>query len=186
MISYANSLFFDSLLYHTTLISLNRHFIKPTPGFEANTLSKETCIASSNSVVALIREFRAQHSLSQSPIILVYSAVMAASGIFFTHESIPPLDEKDRRLTFILKVLEDCSSIHDIAREAKAKLQTNIDARRHLALKSSASESTPAFDSENLNAILKIPPMSWSDSDLFNLHTFDLDAFDLDAFDLAR
>ncbi|KAH8896729.1 hypothetical protein GQ53DRAFT_792041, partial [Thozetella sp. PMI_491] len=67
-------------LYHSTLISLNRHFIRPTPGFARRSQSREICVASAESIIAIIRQYRAQHELSTAPLTLVYSVVMAATA----------------------------------------------------------------------------------------------------------
>lgn len=166
-----------SLFYHSILVSLNRHFIRPTPGFPAKVASKDTCIASANSIIALIRQFRTQHGLGHSPALVVYSAVMAGSGILFTQESSIPASEKDQRLSFILKVLEECSPTHRLAREAQIKLQANIDARRSPATVQKVEGEAAPVSKEQPPESTETPCMGWADGSMFDLGAFDLGAF---------
>ena len=166
-----------SLFYHSILVSLNRHFIRPTPGFPAKVASKDTCIASANSIIALIRQFRTQQGLGHSPALVVYSAVMAGSGILFTQDFSILASEKDQRLSFILKVLEECSPTHKLAREAQIKLQANIDARRSLARNRNWQGNRPQSSKEQHPESADMPSMSWVDGSMFDLGAFDLGTF---------
>jgi len=165
------------LLYHSILISLNRHFVRPTPGFAPNLVSKETCTTSSDSIVALIRQFRSQQGLGRSPVLVVYSAVMAASGIFFTQDSNAMALEKDTRLSFILKALEECSQTHNLAKEALIKLRANIDARRVVPTESQVLEMTSHPNTDQQPELTDIASMSWMDGSMFDLGAFDLGTF---------
>jgi hypothetical protein len=158
----------NSLFYHSILISLNRHFIRPTPGFPAKAASKETCITSTNSIIALIRQFRTQQGLGHSPALIVYSAVMAGSGILFTQDFSIVGSERDQRLSFILKVLEECSQTHKLAREAQIKLQANIDTRRKLANEQKVPGET-AYSSKEQHP----ESMGWADGSMFDMGAFD-------------
>jgi hypothetical protein len=166
-----------SLLYHSTLISLNRHFVRPTPGFSINAISKQRCIASADTIVALIRQFRSQQGLRNSPVLVVYSAVMASSGIFFTQDSATLATENDRRLSFILKALEECSQTHNLATEACIKLQANIDARRTAGNNGQGLEKLLDSHISQQAELAELPPMDWADGNMFDLGAFDLGAF---------
>ncbi|RDW56460.1 hypothetical protein BP6252_14153 [Coleophoma cylindrospora] len=162
------------LLYHSILISLNRHFVRPTSGFAANAGSKETCIASADTIIALIRQFRFQQGLGHSPVLVVYSAVMASSAIFFTQDPTTPTMEKDRRLSFILKALEECSQTHNLAKEACIKLQANIDARNTAIAEKLALETTTSAGVFQQPEYTEAPFMGWVDGTMFDLGAFDL------------
>ena len=166
-----------SLFYHSILVSLNRHFIRPTSGFPAKAASKDTCIASADSIIALIRQFRTQQGLGNSPALVVYSAVMAGSGILFTQDFSILAEEKDQRLSFILKALEECSPTHKLAREAQIKLQANIDARRSLATELKVAGETTQPSKEHYPESVDMPSMSWVDGSMFDLGAFDLGTF---------
>ncbi|MCJ1302433.1 hypothetical protein MMC08_005236 [Hypocenomyce scalaris] len=165
------------LFYHSILVSLNRHFIRPTSGFPAKAASKDTCIASADSIIALIRQFRTQQGLGNSPALVVYSAVMAGSGILFTQDFSILAEEKDQRLSFILKALEECSPTHKLAREAQIKLQANIDARRSLATELKVAGETTQPSKEHYPESVDMPSMSWVDGSMFDLGAFDLGTF---------
>jgi hypothetical protein len=166
-----------SLLYHSILISLNRHFVRPTPGFAANQVSKETCISSVDTIIALIREFRAQQGLGHSPVLVVYSAVMASSGIFFTQDSSALALQSDRRLSFILKALEECSPTHNLAKEARIKLQANMNARLAAASEEQILETATDSRADQLSEPVETTSMGWMDGSMFDLGAFDLGSF---------
>jgi hypothetical protein len=166
-----------SLLYYSILITLNRHFIRPTPGFAAKELSKETCISSADAIIGLIRQFRAQHGLERCPVVVVYSAVMAGSGILFTQGSSTLVTEKDRRLSFIIKVLDECSPTHNLAKEARIKLMANIDARRASTTESQTPQAVEDAGSGKDVELADISSTGWVDGSMFDLGAFDLGAF---------
>ncbi len=167
----------SSLLYHSILISLNRHFVRPTSGFAANKVSKEICVESAATIVALIRQFRTQQGLGRSPVLVVYSAVMAGSAIFFTQDSTALALEKDTRLSFIMKALEECSNTHNLAKEALIKLRANIDARRAVAADGGILTAELDLSIDQQPDLMDIPAMSWMDGSMFDLGAFDLGAF---------
>lgn len=177
LLNHADPLSPNSLFYHSILISLNRHFIQPTPGFPAKAESRETCIGSADSIIALIRQFRTQQGLGHSPALVVYSAVMAGSGILFAQDLGVLALEKDRRLSFILKVLEECSQSHKLAREAQMKLQANIDARQNLAALQTVAGESMQLPKDPPPESANVPAMSWADGSMFDLGAFDLGAF---------
>jgi hypothetical protein len=174
----SNIAIYCSLLYYSILITLNRHFIRPTPGFAAKELSKETCISSADAIIGLIRQFRAQHGLERCPVVVVYSTVMAGSGILFTLGPSTLVTEKDRRLSFIIKVLDECSPTHNLAREARIKLLANIDARRSATAE--AAQTPQPMDESGFGKDAELADISstgWVDGSMFDLGAFDLGAF---------
>ena len=102
---------------------------------------------------------------------------MAGSGILFTQGSGIPASEKDQRLSFILKVLEECSPTHKLAREAQIKLQANIDARRGLATEQKAAGEAGQPSKEQHPESADIPSMGWVNGSMFDLGAFDLGIF---------
>lgn len=168
---------FNSLLYHSTLISLNKHFVRPTPGFAEKASSKDICISSADSIVAIIRVFRAQHGLENSPVLLVYSAVVAGSGVLFTQDPATLALEKDRRLTFILKALVECSRTHNLAREARIKLQANIERRQSFAAESQEIDSTTQLAMDEYPDPTEMFYMNSVTGNMLGVDTLDLGAF---------
>jgi len=85
----ANAIFNNRLFYHSICISLNRHFIKPSPGFPLNKASGTICAESCDIICSIIRQVRNQGDLTGCPLILVYAVVMTAitiantSGLYF-------------------------------------------------------------------------------------------------------
>lgn len=157
----------NSGLYHSILISLHRHFVRPTPGFALRNSSKEMCIISVDSIIAMLRQFRAQHGLQNSPIVVVYSAVMAASAISFTQDTTTALPERDRQLKFILKVLKECSETHRLAGEARRKLLSSMDMQNNLP--TTEEQPPPPVQPDQQQELqqnipsymIEEPPMEW-------------------------
>lgn len=102
---------------------------------------------------------------------------MASSGIFFTQDFAALAVEKDRRLSFILKALEECSQTHNLAKEALIKLQANIDVRRAAATEGKAVETTLNSRADHHHDLAEMPSMGWVDGSMFDLGAFDLGAF---------
>lgn len=135
-----------SIVYHSTLISLNRHFIRPTPGFARKNHSREICMTSVDNIIAILRHYRSHFSLPSSPIILTYGAIMAGTALCFTQEthttannpagdvSTPPSEtEIGHQVTSIVKMLEEASETCPPAREASLRLKERFgisDSRR--------------------------------------------------------
>ncbi|KAH8652034.1 fungal-specific transcription factor domain-containing protein [Xylariales sp. PMI_506] len=117
-------------LYHSTMISLNRHFIRPTPGFARRSQSREICIASAESIMAMIRQYRGQHTLANAPLTLVYSAIMAATAVSFALDSAPtgqaPPPEFETHMKFLHKALKELSGVYRVALDASARLETAL------------------------------------------------------------
>ncbi|OKL57334.1 hypothetical protein UA08_07456 [Talaromyces atroroseus] len=126
------------VLYHSTLISLNRHFIQPTPGFARRSQSKEICLSSIDNIIAILRHYQTQCPLSRGPIVLIYGTIMAATALIFTYESpttptsskesgnsndSPQEPELDYQVTAIIKMLEEVSPTYPPAREASLRLK---------------------------------------------------------------
>ena len=65
------------LYYHAMLLSLNRHFVRPSAGFPRSESSREVCVSSTGIIATLIRQYRFQHGLHAAPLMLVYALVMA-------------------------------------------------------------------------------------------------------------
>lgn len=125
-----------SILYHSTLISLNRHFIRPTPGFARNNQSKEICMTSVDNIIAILRHYRSNCPLSRSPIILIYGAIMAGTALCFTRDTHTstntpagdvstrsPETEISHQATSIVKMLEEVAETCPPAREASLRLK---------------------------------------------------------------
>jgi hypothetical protein len=148
--------------------------VRPTPGFAESISSKEICISSADSIVALIRLFRSQHGLARSPVLLIYSAVVAGSGILYTQNPAALALEKDRRLSFILKSLAECSETHPLANEGRVKLQANIDGRRSSAVKERVTDSSSPTGLEGY-------PVSAA-ANMFDFNSYD-PTFDFSVFD---
>lgn len=123
----------NSLLYHNILISLNRHFIRPTPGFVLRQQSLTICIASADSIVAMLRQYQAQFGLRNCPIVLVYSAVAAASALLLPLPPSTAHPELDPRLKFLFRSLYECAETHDFAEEARRRLQKSMEKNTNLA-----------------------------------------------------
>ncbi|KAJ5266729.1 fungal-specific transcription factor domain-containing protein [Penicillium angulare] len=120
-------------LYHSTLISLNRHFIRPTPGFARRSQSREICIASAESILAIIRQYKTNHSLENAPLTLVYSTVMAATAVSFaldgtTHNQNQMPPERETYIKSLRKALTDFSAVYRVAADASARLEEKLEA----------------------------------------------------------
>lgn len=102
---------------------------------------------------------------------------MASSGIFFTQDSAALALEQDRRLSFILKALEECSQTHNLAKEAHIKLQANINARRAAATEGQILETAPDSHIYPQPEPLDLPAMGWADGSMFDLGAFDLGSY---------
>lgn len=148
--------------------------MRPTPGFAQSLSSKEICISSADSIIALIRLFRSQHGLAHSPVLLIYSAVVAGSGILYTQNPATLALEKDRRLSFILKSLAECSETHPLANEGRVKLQANIDGRRSSAINEQVTDTSSPSGLDGY-------PVSAAAS-MFDFNSYD-PTFDFSVFD---
>lgn len=141
----------QSALYHSTRICLNLPFlvssIERGPSFSEIKQSSEDnskpqaarvrylaesakiCKLSSESLVDILHRFRAQHTLANSPIILVYAAIIAANAVLVTlrhqHRSTnePPLQIKDTALPALDTYLQELSVPWALAGEARIKFQ---------------------------------------------------------------
>lgn len=97
---------------------------------------------------------------------------MASSGISFTEDSAELAVGSDRRHWFILRVLEECSQTHGLAREARVKLQATIDAR-------SAVTDLPVPEPS-----LEMDGEQYKDTS--SMYMFDESWFDFGAFDMGQ
>lgn len=103
--------------------------------------------------------------------VVVYSAVMAASGILFIQGSSTLAAEKDRRFSFILKALEECSQTHSLARESRVKLLAKVDARRNLIAENQIPETVTQRGQDLVDGY--IPSTNSVDGGMFDLSAFD-------------
>lgn len=102
---------------------------------------------------------------------------MAGSGILFTQGSSTLVTEKDRRLSFIIKVLDECSQTHNLAREARLKLLANIDARRTSTTEAPTPQPVDDTDMGKDIDLADVSSTGWVDGSMFDLGAFDLGAF---------
>ncbi|KAG8164038.1 hypothetical protein KVR01_005956 [Diaporthe batatas] len=143
-------------LYHNTRICLNLPFLAssledgPRPSgatqshggpskpqaAQARYLveSANICRLSSESLVDILHRFRAQHTLANSPIILLYAAIVAANACLVTlrhqHRSTaePPLRIRDTSLPALDTYLQELSVSWALAGEARIKFQRALTA----------------------------------------------------------
>lgn len=141
----------QSTLYHSTRICLNLPFLvssierepsasdtKQGPGgpSEPNatrmrylTESAKICKLSSESLVDILHGFRAQHTLVNSPMILVYGAIIATNAVLVTlrhqhkYTNEPPMQIKDTALPALDTYLQELSVPWALAGEARIKFQ---------------------------------------------------------------
>ncbi|KAF2019331.1 hypothetical protein BU24DRAFT_418931 [Aaosphaeria arxii CBS 175.79] len=111
------------LYYHAMLLSLNRHFVKPSNGFPHSPLSRDICTSSCSTVAILVRQYRLQHGLKTAPLMLVYALVMA----IITQMRI--LNEGYGSLDFLIKSLDECGRCYKLAAEARSSLATLMNSR---------------------------------------------------------
>ncbi|KAH7109091.1 fungal-specific transcription factor domain-containing protein [Dendryphion nanum] len=108
------------MFYHSLLLSLNRHFVKPSSGFPQSTSSSEICASSSSIITSLIRQFRIQHGLNSAPLMLVYALVMA----IITQKQ--TLDQGREGVSFLFRALEECSQYYKLAAEARSRFNSPL------------------------------------------------------------
>ena len=146
----------QSALYHNTRICLNLPFlvsyIERGPSFSDTKQSygddskpqaarvrhlaesAKICKLSSESLVDILHRFRAQHTLTNSPIILLYAAIVATNAVLVTlryqHRSTnePPLQIKDTVLPALDTYLQELSVPWALAGEARIKFQRALSA----------------------------------------------------------
>lgn len=151
LLSHADLLLPQSTLYHNTRICLNLPFLvssierEPSApdtkqGNEGSsepnaarmrylTESANICKQSSESLVDILHRFRAQHTLVNSPIILVYGAIVATNAVLVTlrhqHKNAkePPMRIKDTALPALDTYLQELSVPWALAGEARIKFQ---------------------------------------------------------------
>ncbi|KAG6354542.1 hypothetical protein INS49_004559 [Diaporthe citri] len=93
------------------------------------TESANICKLSSESLVDILHRFRAQHTLVNSPIILVYGAIVATNAILVTlrhqqrNTNEPPMQIKDTALPALDTYLQELSVPWALAGEARIKFQ---------------------------------------------------------------
>lgn len=138
-------------LYHNTRICLNLPFLVSSIEREPSALdtkqgnegsrgpnaarmrylteSAKICKQSSESLVDILHRFRAQHTLVNSPIILVYGAIVATNAILVTlrhqhrNANEPPMRIKDSALPALDTYLQELSVPWALAGEARIKFQ---------------------------------------------------------------
>lgn len=93
------------------------------------TESANICKLSSESLVDILHGFRAQHTLVNSPIILVYGAIVATNAVLVTmrhqhrNANEPPMRIKDTALPALDTYLQELSVPWALAGEARIKFQ---------------------------------------------------------------
>ncbi|KAK4871119.1 hypothetical protein LT330_000356 [Penicillium expansum] len=127
-------------------LSLNRHFID-SPSDAAKESSRGVCEASCNSVIAMVRQFRNQHGMRTSPLIMVYALVTAS--IVFTKVFAESNTSPTPQLSFLLKALEECSNVYRIAAEVHSSLRANVVNQRRAQPSSHLHVPGPDFPPEN-------------------------------------
>lgn len=96
--------------------------------------------------MAVIRQYRARHSLTHAPLTLVYAIVMAATAVSFAldipdPEQGPPPSECETHMKFLLKSLKECSRVYRVAMDASARLEATLKARTQGPASHAASEA---------------------------------------------
>lgn len=78
----------------------------------------------------MLRQYQAQFRLQNCPVVLVYSAVAAASAVSLTQQStaatIHLSARLDQRLRFLFKSLDECADTHNFAAEARRRLEKSL------------------------------------------------------------
>lgn len=93
------------------------------------TESAKICKLSSESLVDIVHRFRAQHTLVNSPIILVYGTIVATNAVLVTlrhqhrNTNEPPMQIKDTALPALDTYLQELSVPWALAGEARLKFQ---------------------------------------------------------------
>lgn len=144
-----------SALYHNTRICLNLPFLvssietgsrssddKPSRGDHSTppttqvrylVESAKICKLSSEGLVDILHRFRAQHTLANAPIILLYAAIVAANACLVTlrhqhgNTSEPPLQIRDTALPALDTYLQELSVSWALAGEARVKFQRALN-----------------------------------------------------------
>lgn len=113
------------------------------------TESANICKQSAESLVDILHRFRAQHTLVNSPIILVYGAIVATNAVLVTmrhqhrNTNEPPMQIKDTALPALDTYLQELSVPWALAGEARIKFQRALSSwYRHAP----AGTKQPAFD----------------------------------------
>jgi len=75
----------------------------------------------------MLRRYQAQFGLKNCPIVLVHSALAAASALLLSLGPSAVHPDLDQRLKFPLKSLDECSDTHAFAGEARSRLQRSVE-----------------------------------------------------------
>ena len=173
------------LYYHALLLSLNRHFARPSNGFPQSPTSQEICAASSSTITSLIRGFRTQHGLHTAPLMLVYALVMATITQMHT------LNQGHEGVRFLLRALEECAQCYKLAAEVRSRLvpsrsvagpaPTAPPAQRNetfdLEQDTIRDQMEPTLDASLLDTGMQ--PSEFSTESLAQDWMLDLDSFDI-------
>lgn len=145
--SHTDSMLSHSTFYHTTRICLNLPFVvssiehQPTASgqtgggpSEPNTVRKryltesaKICELSSESLVDIMHRFRAQHTLGNTPMIMMYGAIVATNAALVTlrrqhtNADEPPVQIKHTALPALDTYLQELSVPWALAGEARNK-----------------------------------------------------------------
>lgn len=93
------------------------------------TESAKICKLSSESLIEILHRFRAQHTLVNSPLILVYGTIIATNGVLVTlrhqhrNTNEPPMQIRDTALPALDMYLQELSAPWALAGEARIKFQ---------------------------------------------------------------
>ncbi|KAF4448448.1 proline iminopeptidase [Fusarium austroafricanum] len=164
------------------IITLNRHFIRPTPGFALKSQSQETCISSVEAIMALTRHYRAQHGLIRAPLYLVYSLAMAATAAILTTpsdavaNSVEKPEESLQQLNFLVRSLKECSKTYDVARRVVEGLERSRRRRRDTKVATRTNDSLVVeavveMSSKSVDGVDDLENLWWDDDDLFDLQS---------------
>lgn len=151
ILSRTDFLLSGSTLYHSTRICLNLPFLASSIEREPSASdtkqgsrgpsepnatrmryimeSAKICKLSSESLVEILHRFRAQHTLVNSPLILVYGAIVATNAVLVTlrhqhrNTNEPPMQMKDTALPALDTYLQELSVPWALAGEARIKFQ---------------------------------------------------------------
>ncbi|RDW84286.1 hypothetical protein BP6252_01876 [Coleophoma cylindrospora] len=131
------------MLYHSTIISLNRPFLKPLTNsarLESPSESQTTCDAAVESIIEILQRFRTDYTLRNSPFVFVQGTILALNARLITtrnQHAWPVMT--DSGLSFLDLALEDLSHVWELAGEARRKFWTVLRLRQNKRPELSAS-----------------------------------------------
>lgn len=121
------------MLYHTTIITLNKSFItrykcngsSSQPPLHSISEAFKLCDASIEMVASILRRFGAHYTYQNAPLLLVHGAIVAADAtLAMSSWPVTMFSNKDRMLPIFETALAELSSAWSIAGVAHDRLRT--------------------------------------------------------------